>query len=178
MPKVTIESVLWFSGNNGIVLDAKEVLHWLVNGRMIDLIDAIEMAEKYKSHHLMREADCGQGSGILSSFEEMSFDEFLGVITEYNRHEFQDDLNQKAKYEACKARRSEFAKSRPELVLALLNRGDDFVCAKQGCETTSDIAVDHITPLSRGGTDDLGNLQFLCRYHNSVKSDKIERGDQ
>lgn len=30
--------------------------------------------------------------------------------------------------------------------------------------------VDHITPHSRGGTDDDSNLQALCRWHHAQKS--------
>ncbi len=35
-----------------------------------------------------------------------------------------------------------------------------------------DLTIDHIAPLSKGGTDDLDNLRFLCRSHNSKKGDR------
>lgn len=36
-----------------------------------------------------------------------------------------------------------------------------------------DLTIDHIIPLSRGDTDHLDNLQFMCRNHNSQKRDLV-----
>lgn len=44
-------------------------------------------------------------------------------------------------------------------------------CAFPGCNET-DIELDHVIPLSRGGTHGVGNLQPLCRHHNRTKHDK------
>ena len=45
----------------------------------------------------------------------------------------------------------------------------DGVRACAHCGTTEDLTVDHILTSSRGGTDDLANLQILCRRCNSHK---------
>lgn len=45
-----------------------------------------------------------------------------------------------------------------------------------GCGTTERLNIDHIMPVSRGGTNDLDNLRLLCRPCNSKKSNKIEKG--
>ena len=37
------------------------------------------------------------------------------------------------------------------------------------CRTTHDLTLDHIIQLSRGGPNELGNMQILCRKHNSQK---------
>lgn len=37
------------------------------------------------------------------------------------------------------------------------------------CGTTEKLTVDHIVPRSRGGTNDINNLQILCRACNSRK---------
>lgn len=68
-------------------------------------------------------------------------------------------------------RRQEFQSRRKHLELALIAR-DGYVCAFKECHVIVDLTIDHIIPISKGGTDDLPNLRFLCRSHNSSKSDK------
>jgi len=41
------------------------------------------------------------------------------------------------------------------------------------CGTTEQLEIDHIIPLSRHGTNELDNLQILCRRCNGHKRDKI-----
>jgi len=43
----------------------------------------------------------------------------------------------------------------------------------QMCGSTEDITIDHIIPLSKGGTNHIDNLQPLCRRCNSRKQNKI-----
>lgn len=45
-------------------------------------------------------------------------------------------------------------------------------CLVPGC-TNDDITVDHVVPISKGGSNTADNLQPLCRHHNAVKHDKI-----
>ncbi|RKN56241.1 HNH endonuclease [Micromonospora costi] len=40
---------------------------------------------------------------------------------------------------------------------------------RRACGATTDLTVDHVHPWSKGGTDDLDNLQLLCRPCNSRK---------
>ena len=83
--------------------------------------------------------------------------------------------NNKLKYAkklAMKARRREFASQRARLVLIMIESGQDYLCSKCGSE--DNLTVDHIYPLSRGGTDDPSNLAFLCQSCNSAKGSKIE----
>lgn len=50
---------------------------------------------------------------------------------------------------------------------------DDWLC--QPCQRKGRITpateVDHITPKSRGGTDDLGQLQAICRECHQAKTE-------
>ena len=46
-------------------------------------------------------------------------------------------------------------------------------CGKQYGETS--LTIDHIIPLSRGGSNDISNLQTLCFSCNRKKSDKIDK---
>lgn len=41
------------------------------------------------------------------------------------------------------------------------------------CGTTLDLTIDHVLPLSLGGTNTLGNYQVLCRSCNSSKGTKV-----
>lgn len=41
------------------------------------------------------------------------------------------------------------------------------------CGTDDDLTVDHITPISKGGTNSPENVQILCEQCNRNKSDKI-----
>jgi 5-methylcytosine-specific restriction endonuclease McrA len=42
-------------------------------------------------------------------------------------------------------------------------------CETPDCRATGDLTVDHIIPVSRGGTHAWHNLQVLCRRCNSAK---------
>jgi 5-methylcytosine-specific restriction enzyme A len=45
-------------------------------------------------------------------------------------------------------------------------------CGKTTLETN--LTIDHIIPLSRGGQNDISNLQTLCFICNQQKTDKID----
>lgn len=62
--------------------------------------------------------------------------------------------------------RKEFDAIRDFLFNELVKRDGKF--CKQ-CGSRHDLTVDHIVALSRGGTNDLNNLQILCRTDNSSK---------
>ena len=47
---------------------------------------------------------------------------------------------------------------------------DGIACAR--CGSTDQMTVDHIVPMARGGSDDLSNLQILCKRCNSSKRDR------
>lgn len=45
-------------------------------------------------------------------------------------------------------------------------------CLYPGCERT-DVTMDHVVPLSQGGTHSADNVQPLCEYHNKSKYNEI-----
>ena len=74
--------------------------------------------------------------------------------------------------EIVAARRSRFNKNRDQLMLAMLHAGRAYICAHASCGDMRNLHVDHIVPLSKGGGDEMSNLQFLCPKHNSEKGSK------
>lgn len=48
---------------------------------------------------------------------------------------------------------------------------DEYACVV--CGVRRDLAVDHVIPVSKGGTNDIDNLQTMCRSHNSAKRDRL-----
>ena len=56
----------------------------------------------------------------------------------------------------------------------LVERDGEKCC---NCGATNNLAVDHIVPISRGGTNKMDNLRLLCKLCNSEKGAKILAGD-
>lgn len=48
---------------------------------------------------------------------------------------------------------------------------DGRLCSK--CGSTEKLSVDHVIPVTRGGTNDLGNLVILCKPCNSRKGNRL-----
>lgn len=98
-----------------------------------------------------------------------NFDSYDSLIY-YASRIFQRQQEEEAVRKSYEGRRQEYAAKRPKLVRAMRMRGDAWECRQ--CKSTDSISVDHIRPLVRGGTNDLDNLQFLCRSCNSKKGDR------
>ena len=43
----------------------------------------------------------------------------------------------------------------------------------KSCGTGEDLTIDHVFPISKGGTNHIDNLQVLCRRCNSSKKDRV-----
>lgn len=52
-------------------------------------------------------------------------------------------------------------------------RRDTYMCQHCGFRTRDLAEVDHVVPRSHGGTDDLDNLQVLCRPCNRRKGSRF-----
>ena len=42
------------------------------------------------------------------------------------------------------------------------------------CGSTVNLSIDHIIPLTRGGTNNSYNLRVLCKEHNSIKNNRLD----
>ena len=64
----------------------------------------------------------------------------------------------------------------PQSVREYVYKRDKYQC--QSCgenHTETQLTIDHIIPLARGGANDISNLQTLCFTCNRQKSDKRDR---
>lgn len=82
-------------------------------------------------------------------------------------------------FEGPREYRTKSAPKRPKLstskCLEVFAR-DDYRCVH--CGTRENLSVDHIHPVSKGGTNNMDNLQTLCRSCNSRKGAKVSGDDQ
>lgn len=99
---------------------------------------------------------------------------FGHLIKKTSPEEFEEafaeaEADDKHRWREIYERRRQFDKKRDELMVRLAER-DGPLCSK--CGSSDDLSVDHIQPLSKGGSDELENLQILCLSCNISKGDK------
>lgn len=162
MPLIDIKGIVNFSPNYGVLIERKALNH-----SAEEVLDAIRLAWFYMDDEYLVDACCS-GRGELSKHNNLTLEKFLELREELRIHH--ETVNAKKLH--TKTRRAEFNASRSQIVLALIESGVPYVCSQSDCGQTTDLTIDHIAPLSRGGTDELNNLRFLCRSHNSSKGDK------
>lgn len=162
MISICIKNILWFAPNYGIFI--KE---GALNVSPEELQEAVKLAFQHMNDPYLQAA-CHGGHGPLAGLGEIPYEEYLALLKDIDIQ----DASRDAKREHTKIRRAEFNDRRSHLVLSMIDAGIRYVCTHPGCEVHEKLTVDHILPLSRGGTDDLSNLQFLCISHNSSKRDR------
>ncbi len=63
----------------------------------------------------------------------------------------------------------------PKEVRTYVFQRDNFQCKSCGKTThESELTIDHIIPLAKGGTNDISNLQTLCLSCNVKKKDHFD----
>ena len=170
MVGVYLEGGVWFSSTEGVHVD-EETLELTPE----ELYSLIKKAWSHMDDPELVEA-CGSGEGPLLEYGReygngchwFLYPEYLEAIS---RIRIQRKTSE-AKTSYSKLRRSEFNRLRPQLVLQMIEAGQRYVCSCEGCAQDTSLTVDHIIPLSRGGSDDVSNLRFLCQPHNSQKRDR------
>lgn len=103
--------------------------------------------------------------------ELLTTSEFLSEINSkfIKKMNEMDCKNSRFKKDLYSLRRNEFNKKSPQLKILLIER-DGHKC--NTCNAELHLTIDHIIPLSRGGSDNIENLQLLCRSCNSQKNNK------
>jgi hypothetical protein len=132
------------------------------------LRELVQLAHSLNKDPYLIEAIRG-GSGPLAEMKDVTYEDYLELL---NRAMVGEAANA-AKKVHTRLRRRDFNSKRSQLILAMLEAGVPYVCSTPGCKSVDDLTVDHVTPLSRGGTDDLSNLRFMCRQHNGIKRDSV-----
>jgi len=166
MVEIVIDGIVAFSANNGVRLNREAV-----NVTPEHLHKCVVLAFQHMNDEILVLACCG-GRGPLAVYEDLDFEDYL-EIKEADRV---NQATKVAKRRHTAIRRNEFNASRSQIVLAMIEQGVPYVCNHPECDIASDLTLDHIIAISRGGTDDQSNLQFLCRRHNSQKGDKDAGG--
>ena len=140
---------------------------------MLDEIDEISTVmwfdghwRRYNDDELEQKARLILQSEYASSWRKRHAKDALDYLEGKKRKK----VEKEAKQYYSRKRRNQFAEERPDLMLALIER-DGYQC--RNCSDQNDLAIDHIIPLSKGGNDDLSNLQILCKSCNSSKGDRL-----
>lgn len=145
----------------------------------LEIHDAIYFFQRFE-HYILQGNDINR---IIGCFSEDLIKEMIrhaNVIIKNQINNYKEeacntlvaiqDFKQKQKNkEKSPGRRSSFSKKRDKLMLKIIDR-DGYAC--KFCPEIKNLTLDHIIPLSKGGTDKLKNLQILCRSCNSRKCDK------
>ena len=134
---------------------------WILSQDKQTIIKTIMKMAALSTNEFFKDTHCGDGRFFNSEAE------FLAA---YEEHKI-SEATIKNRRELTKLRRAEFSGVRCHIEIQIIER-DGYVCKHSGCGQTEYLTVDHIVPISKGGSDDIANLQFLCRPHNSSKGDR------
>jgi len=166
MTWVNIERGVTFCPANGVLIETAAL-----DLTSEELRDAIHLAFFHINDEILRMAS-NAGCGPLGDVFELPFEEYLTAHKKHETEKKKELATRSAKSAHSNMRRKEFNSSRSQLILKMIEAGTQYFCAVTGCEECVDLTIDHIVPLSKGGSDDLENLQFMCRPHNSSKGDR------
>jgi 5-methylcytosine-specific restriction endonuclease McrA len=171
-PIIHIESLVSFNPGIGVLVHQQALS--VSTQRLFDLV-------KLAHSHMDDEALCDAwhgGVGPVAEYLELTYDQYLDILEREYLGDWEqeriDEAAKNAKRDHTSIRRRQFQAHRSRLALAMIDARIPYVCAILGCNSIANLTIDHILALSRGGTDELQNLRFLCRSHNSAKSDKDE----
>ena len=165
-PFVTIRGMVSVTGAGYVLLNRSAL-----ESSPDDLYEMIRLPYVHPQDELLIDAHCG-AQGPFAGYRDLDFDEYLELKEKFQYEIAQQRATKKAKSKASSVRRRVFDSIRAQRILQLIEAGTPYVCAYPDCTIHENLTIDHIVPLSRGGSDELSNLRFLCRQHNSAKGDR------
>lgn len=85
----------------------------------------------------------------------------------------------RASFLECQRRRVQLAKLR-ELAAAKVTKHRQAVITRDGgrckvCGTKVNLVIDHVVPISKGGSFEMDNMQLLCAKHNRLKHNQDQK---
>lgn len=166
MPIIHINNAVWFSPNYGVHAEQE-----LIKYSPEEVYRMLESAFSHMKDELLVDACCG-GIGPFKNYVRLSLEEYLELKEKFERELDLKKATEVAKQIHTKIRRNQYSAQRAQLVLQMLDTGTPYVCVHPDCNETVALTVDHIHPLSKGGSDEISNLQFMCHGHNSKKGDR------
>lgn len=164
---VSINNTVMFDGAGDVFVNSSAL-----NYTPEEIFEMLRLAFVHSQDEMLVASHCS-GKGAFSNYWQLSFSEYLELKQKFEAEIVQAKANKTAKKEATEIRRKEYNTTRAQLTLMLLNSGQPYVCTVANCKENQDLTIDHIVPLSKGGTDNLNNLQFMCKWHNSSKGDRF-----
>ncbi len=168
MPVIYINGVVSFAPNIGVMVE-KKILDYSPE----EILEMLRLAYAHWQDDLLVDACCG-ASGPFAGYHNLSFEEYLSLKERFELEAKIHKVTRESKRNHTRIRRNQFNSNRSHIVLQLIEEGVSYICAHSECNVMEELTVDHIIPLSKGGTDNLDNLRFLCRSHNSSKGDKTD----
>ena len=111
-------------------------------------------------------------SGRLELNQSRRFPGLINVKMVLAPHAAPPGLRLIADYAANEATRGQNKSTRRRVNHAILYRRQGGYCA--GCDhlfQSRNLTIDHVVPSSKGGSDDISNLQLLCHACNQLKDD-------
>lgn len=190
MAIVDIDGILICAPNIGVLMD-RDCL-----GRdETEVVDAIRLAFELIKNPIW-EAYCGGAIGPLCDYfdkdgeyrhltEEVTGQKwpfcysipvgiFQEILWQAEESEKVTQEQKEARRKKAIKRRQKFDSKRNKLFIEMIKSGLVYECSHEACGAREDLTIDHINPIANGGSDDVENLQFLCRAHNSKKGAKVD----
>lgn len=164
-----------------ILLDSR--LTWKAKGILLYLLQ--KPAKDFDVSELI-DLSTDKIHSIRSAFDELIETGYLERITNRRVNGTFDEYNYIIHEEPGipqgkkKRYRTHWSRRYPEnydTIFVAIGRRDGFRCKLCG-KDSQDLQIDHIYPISKGGTNDLNNLQLLCEGCNHNKSNNIDEVQQ